>query len=324
MDLRRLRYFVAVAEELSFSRAARRLHMAQPPLSYQIQRFEEELGAQLFDRSKRSIRPTEAGRLLLREAPRLLAHAGQVASMVRRVGQGEVGRLSLGFVPSAANGILPPLLRAFGERYPNVQLSLREVDPDRLLSALRDGGIDVGLLYLPFEGEALESRPISREPFVVALPDTHALAGEPQVTLEALADEPFVLTPRYQGAGLRDKIVAHCRRAGFEPRVVQEAWLMQTTVSLVAGGVGVTMVPASLQNLRRTGVVYKRVEGLPPEVELGVAWRRGDTSPVSKAFLDALDEIVCRGEDGIGEVERKTHGEAEGGHDPSRDPRLHI
>jgi DNA-binding transcriptional LysR family regulator len=151
MNFQRLRYFVAVAEELSFSRAAERLHMAQPPLSYQIKRLEEELGAQLFHRTKRSVRLTDAGRLLLAEARGLLVHAEQTASVVHRVGQGEVGRLTVGFVPSAANRVLPPILRAFGERFPSVELLLREVDPDRLLRALGDGRADVGFLYLPFE-----------------------------------------------------------------------------------------------------------------------------------------------------------------------------
>ena len=297
MNFQRLRYFVVVAEELNFSRAAERLHMAQPPLSYQIKRLEEELGAQLFHRTKRSVRLTDAGRLLLVEARGLLVHAEQTASVVHRVGQGEVGRLSVGFVPSAANRILPPLLRTFGERFPSVELLLREVDPDRLLGSLGDGRVDVGFLYLPFEADSLDSRPVSREPFVAALPDTHPLADEPRVTLEALAEEPFVLTPRYQGAGLRDKIVAHCRRAGFEPRVVQEAWLMQTTVSLVAGGIGVTLVPASLQNLQRTGVVYKQIEGMSPEIELGVVWPRDDPSAVLRAFLGVVEDVTRWGED---------------------------
>jgi DNA-binding transcriptional LysR family regulator len=141
-------------------------------LSYQIKRLEEELGAQLFYRTKRSVRLTEAGRLLLAEARGLLVHAEQTASVVRRVGQGEVGRLTVGFVPSAANRVLPPILRDFGERYPGVELLLREVDPDRLLRALGDGRVDVGFLYLPFDDDSLEFRPVSREAFVAALPDT--------------------------------------------------------------------------------------------------------------------------------------------------------
>jgi DNA-binding transcriptional LysR family regulator len=203
-------------------------------------------------------------------------------------------------------------LRTFGERFPSVELLLREVDPDRLLASLGDGRIDVGFLYLPFGADSLDARPVSREPFVAALPDTHPLADEPRVTLKALAGEPFVLTPRYQGAGLRDKIVAHCRRAGFEPRVVQEAWLMQTTVSLVAGGIGVTLVPASLQNLQRTGVVYKQIEGMSPEIELGVVWPRDDPSAVLRAFLGVVEDVTRWGE-GDAEGERwqtATKGEA--------------
>jgi DNA-binding transcriptional LysR family regulator len=296
MNFQRLRYFVAVAEELNFSRAAERLRMAQPTLSYQIKRLEEELGAQLFYRTKRSVRLTDAGRLLLVEARSLLFHAEQAASVVHRVGQGEVARLRIGFVPSAANRVLPPILRAFGERFPGVELLLREVDPDRLLRALDDGRVDVGFLYLPFKEDSLESRPVSREAFVAALPGTHPLSSEPRVALSALSDEPFVLTPHYQGAGLRDKIVEHCRQAGFEPRVVQEAWLMQTTVSLVSGGIGVTLVPASLQNLQRAGVVYKNVEGLSPEIELGVVWRRSDPSAVLKAFLGVVGDVTFWGE----------------------------
>jgi DNA-binding transcriptional LysR family regulator len=278
MNFQRLRYFVAVAEELSFSRAAERLHMAQPPLSYQIKRLEEELGAQLFHRTKRSVRLTDAGRLLLAEARGLLVHAEQTASVAHHVGQGEVGRLTVGFVPSAANRVLPPILRAFGERFPSVELLLREVDPDRLLRALGDGRADVGFLYLPFEDAMLDSRPVSRE--------------------------TFVLTPRYQGAGMRDKIVEHCRQAGFEPRVVQEAWLMQTTVGLVAGGIGVTLVPASMQNLQRARVVYKYVEGLSPEIELGAVWRRGDPCAVLRAFLGVVGDVTRWGEGEPEEVRR--------------------
>jgi len=296
MNFQRLRYFVGVAEGLNFSRAAERLCMAQPPLSYQMKRLEEELGVQLFHRTKRSVRLTDAGRLALVEARDLLVHAEQTANVVHRVGQGEVGRLAVGFVPSAANRVLPPILRAFSERYPGVELLLREVDPDRLLRGLSDGRVDVGFLYLPFEEDSLDSRPVPRETFVAAVPDTHPLSNEPRVALSALYGEPFVLTPRYQGAGLRDKIVEHCRQAGFEPKVVQEAWLMQTTVSLVAGGIGVTLVPASLQNLQRTGVVYKNVEGLSPEIELGVVWRRGDPSAVLRAFLDVVEDVTHWGE----------------------------
>lgn len=295
MELRHLRYFVAVAEELNFSRAAERLHMAQPPLSAQIKHLEEDLGVRLFDRSRRSVRLTEAGRLLLEEARRLLARLDQNVRMVRRVGKGEVGRLSLGFVPSASNNLLPPLLRLFGERFPDVELYLHEMSPDRLVSSLHDRRIDVGFFYLPFEDAALDFRPVSRESLVVALAETHRLAGEPEVDLRALAGEPFVLPARYGMPGLYGQVMEACRQAGFVPRAVQkEVWLMQTIVGLVAGGIGVALVPASLENLHRKGVVYKTVKALVPTVEMGVVWRRGDVPPVLRAFLGAVGEVSGR------------------------------
>jgi DNA-binding transcriptional LysR family regulator len=292
-DLRRLRYFAAVAEELSFSRAAERLHMAQPPLSYHVRELESELGTKLLDRNRRRVRLTEAGAALLEEAHRLLAQAERTADTVRRVGKGEVGRVSFGFAASASNDVLPPFLLAFGRRYPGIRLTLQEMNPDQQVAALHERTIDVGLLYLPFADGALESRVVRRAPLVAALPEGHPLAGEPQLAVGALSDEPFVLPPRYRVHGLYHLITETCRRAGFVPRAVQEAWLMQTLVGLVAGGMGVALVPASLQNLQRTGVVYKELQGPTPEVEMGLVWRRDDASPVLKSFLEVA-EVVFR------------------------------
>ncbi len=295
MDMRRLRYFVVVAEEQNFSRAAERLHMAQPPLSDQIKRLEQALGVVLFDRSSRGARLTQAGELLLTEARRLLVQADQTAEMVRRVGEGEVGRLTLGFVPSASNSVLPPVLSKFRERYPDVQLYLQEMNPDWLVAGLHEGRIDVSFFYLPFQDRALAHEPVSREPLVVALPETHDLASEDEVDLSDLADQPFVLPARYRMPGLYGQVVSTCRDAGFEPEAVQkEVWLMQTIVALVAGGMGVALVPASLRNLTRAGVVYRPVRGLSPTVEMGVVWRRDERNPVVRSFLEVVNEI-CRG-----------------------------
>jgi DNA-binding transcriptional LysR family regulator len=294
MDLRRLRYFVVVAEEQNFSRAAERLHIAQPPLSDQIKRLEGALGVRLFDRSSRGAHLTEAGELLLTEARRLLVQADQTAEMVRRVGEGEVGRLTLGFVPSASNSVLPPVLSRFRERYPDVQLYLQEMNPDWLVQGLHEGRIDVSFFYLPFEDRALEHEPVSRESLVVALPETHRLATEDEVDLRDLAEDPFVLPARYRMPGLHGQVVQACRQAGFEPEAVQkEIWLMQTIVGLVAGGMGVALVPASLRNLSRSGVVYRAVRGLSPTVEMGVVWRRNEDTPVVRSFLKVVDEICC-------------------------------
>ena len=292
MELRRLRYFVTVAEESSFNRAAQKLHMAQPPLSNQIKQLEKDLGVLLFERTNRGVRTTEAGELLLEEAQRILLQMDQAFSAVRRVGRGEVGRLVLGFVPSASNEVLPSILRVFGERFPAVELFLREMRPDRVVQRLHEKQIDAGFLYLPLDDDSLNIECVSREPLVLALPETHPLASKSQVKLQALAGESFILPARYQRMpGLYGQVTEACRQAGFIPNAVQkDVWLMQTIVGLVAGGTGVALVPASLRNLSRKGVVYKAVHGLSPTVELGMIWRQDDPSVVLNSFLRVARE----------------------------------
>ncbi len=287
MNLQRLRYFVAVAEESSFSRAARRLHIAQPPLSKQIKQLEDELGVLLFERTSRGVRMTGAGELLLEEARRIFVQLDQTARVVRRVGRGEVGRLTLGFVPSASNEVLPPILREFRDRFPGIELFLREMRPDQIVRRLRDRQIDAGVLYLPLEDASLDIGCVSREPLVLALPEAYPLASQDRVELRAVAEEPFILPARYQDMpGLYGQVTEACRQAGFTPNAVQkDVWLMQTIVGLVAGGMGVALVPSSLQNLGRRGVVYKKVQGLSPTVGLGVIWRRDAPSAVLNSFL---------------------------------------
>jgi DNA-binding transcriptional LysR family regulator len=291
MDLRRLRSFVAAAEELSFNRAAQRLRIAQPPLSNQIKQLEEELGVRLFERTSRGVRMTEAGEALLEEARRIFVQVDQTVNLVRRVGYGAVGRLTLGFVPSASNEVLPPILHSFRDRYPDVELFLREMRPDRVVQRLHDKQIDVGFLYLPLDDASLNIECVSREPLVLALAESHPLASKARVELQALAEEPFILPARYPMPGLYGQVTEVCRQAGFVPKAVQkDVWLMQTIVGLVAGGIGVALVPASLRNLHRRGVVYKSVYGLSPTVELGVVWRRDDPGVVLNSFLQAVRE----------------------------------
>lgn len=293
MDLRRLSYFVAVAEEMSFSRAAQRLHVAQPALSNRIKQLEEDLGVLLFKRTSRGVLITEAGTLLLEEARGILAQVDQTVRVVRRVGHGEVGRLALGFVPSASNEVLPPILDTFSNRFPEVELFLREMRPDRIVKRLHDKQIDVGFLYLPLDDALLNIECVSREPLVLALAETHPLGPEPQVELQALAEEPFILPARHQMPGLYGQVTEACRQAGFTPNAVQQdVWLMQTIVGLVAGGRGVALVPASLQNLRRKGVVYKPVYGLSPTVALGMIWRRDASGVVLNSFLQVARESL--------------------------------
>lgn len=298
MELRHLRYFVAVAEEVNFTRAAQRLRIAQPALSSQIKKLEQELGVRLFDRIGRGVRLTEAGRLLLEEARRHFVQIEQTVRVVRETGQGEVGRLSLGFIPAASNDVLPPILREFGRRFPKVELFLHEMMPDQAVQRLHDGRIDVSLVFLPSEDEIVCRKIISREPLVVALPESHPLASEPTVRMRMIADEPFILPAQYSTPSMYGKIMDICLQAGFAPKAAQkEVRLMQTIVGLVAGGMGVALVPASLQNLNRKGVVYKEVQDLDLTVEMGVVWRRDNTTPVLGSFLQVVDELSRRRSD---------------------------
>jgi len=290
VELRHLRYFVAVAEELSFTRAAERLHIAQPPLSTQIRRLEDELGVALFDRSRRAIRLTDAGEVLLGEARRLLAQVEQALKATRNAGVGETGRLTIGFVPSASTTALPEHLRAFRTRYPGVELFLRELPPDQLIAQLHAGALDLCFLYLPFDDERLERVVVAREPLVAALPADHPLAGgRGALPVAALRAEPFVLPARHHMPGLNARVLDACRRAGFEPQPVQEdVWLMQTSLGLVAAGLGVALVPASVRRLNRTGVAFRPLRDAGEEVELGAFWRAEDRAPALRNFVARL------------------------------------
>jgi DNA-binding transcriptional LysR family regulator len=293
MELRHLRYFIAVAEELHFSRAAERLQIAQPPLSQQIQSLEKELGVQLFKRTKRRVQLTEAGQVFLQEARLILTQVEQAIRAAQRASRGEIGSLGVGVNSSATHSILPEILRLFRERFPCVELVLHELASYQQVQGILDNGIDIGFLWLPnVEESALSFMPIWREPVIVALPETHPLADLPEIPLKTLAGEPFVLPPRQLGQGFYSQIISLCQQAGFSPKVRQEAMLMQTIVSLVAGGVGVALVPASLQNLQRVGVVYKTLQGQKLELEMAVVWRPDNSSQVLQEFLQVVREMT--------------------------------
>jgi len=286
VELRHLRYFVAVAEELHFGRAAERLHMSQPPLSMQIRALEGELGVQLFLRTQRRVSLTQAGAVFLGEARQILARTESAMLLAQRASRGEVGDLAVGFVSTADYNVLPPLLREFRTRAPAVRLTLHESTTDRQLADLVDGRIDIGFVLPPVEDPRLAYRTIHREPLVVALPARHPLARKPgKVRLVALAEAPFILFPRPLAPSLYDAVVSFCRSAGFSPHVEQEAVQMQTIVSLVSAEMGVALIPASLRHLGRTGVIYKALLEASPLTEIGLAWRRDDPLATLKVFL---------------------------------------
>jgi len=283
VELRHLRYFVTVAEQLSFAHAAKRLHISQPPLSRQIRALEEELGVSLFARTKRSVALTPTGATLLPEARRLLREADALKDGARHIAAGEVGALALGFIALATYNLLPDLAPEFHRRHPGIKLTLREGTTDGLLAALKQGEIDVGLVLPPVDDASLRYAPLFHDTLMVALPAGRARGGP--ISLKSLAEEPFILFPRKFGSGLYDLIVSFCTRTGFSPRIEQEAIQMQTIVSLVAAGMGIALVPASLQNMRRAGVAYRPLTERSPVIEIGVAWRAADKAPAVRAFV---------------------------------------
>ncbi len=286
IDLRRLRYFVAVAETLHFGRAATRLHISQPPLSRQIQQLEREIGTLLLRRNKRHVELTDAGAHLLVDARRILVDAEQLAERTRRAATGAIGQLTLGFISAVDYSILPGVLRAYRESYPGVTLDLRELTSDIQLRELRTSRIDVGMLLTPVDDASLTTLPLLREPLVAAIPASDPLARRGRlVSLTALALRPFILFPHSNAPGLHDMIVDFCRSAGFTPRVAQEAVQLQTIISLVSAGLGVALVPASLMDLRRSGVVYRQLQQLSPQFTVALAWRRDNSNVCVANFV---------------------------------------
>lgn len=282
---------MALAETLHFRRAAERLGIAQPALSQQIQQLESELGVRLVDRTRRRVALTEAGRVFLGRARASLADAAEAARLAQLAGRGELGHLSVGFVTSALYGVFPEVVRVFRERYRHVHLTLHELPANEQTRALRAGRIQVSFLRPPIDEAGLDVRIIMREPWMAALPTSHPLAARRRVSLRALAGEPFLLFPRELAPGLYDQLIAMCQSAGFSPRIVQEAQ-MHTIVSLVAAGIGVSLVPATLENLSRRGLVYRKLSGSTQRLELAVASRREDRSPLLTSFLNIVREVA--------------------------------
>jgi DNA-binding transcriptional LysR family regulator len=291
IELRQLRYFVSVAEELHFGRAAARLHMTQPPLSQAILALEQLLGTPLFDRNRRGVALTAAGAALLPEARRLLAQAGELPALVQRAASGATGKLALAFVSSADYSVLPPFLRAYRAAWPQVQITLQEATSDLQLDDLLNGRVDAGLLIPPLPDKAkaeLDYLPVLNEPLILAAPaDLPALRGVQAADLRTLT-LPLIIFPRHISPSLYDAILAVFGSAGITPAIGQEAIQMQTIVSLVSAGMGIALVPQSVSNLRRPGVAYLPLVQATPLVETGLAWRRDNASPVLKGFLELM------------------------------------
>lgn len=294
MELRHLRYFVVVAEELSFTRAAQKLFIAQPPLSQQIRKLESELGVTLFDRTKRTVSLTRAGEAFLEETRRVLEQVERAVTTTRRVGRGEIGQLNVGFTGPALNSVLPRVLGAFRHHYPEVNLELHELRTVEQVEALTEGHLHVGLLNPPVEVDTLVLEILHREGLVVVLPETHKLAsGMPgPIPLRALSGEPLILFPRRIGPKLFDEIIGMFRGASLDPNVVQEIVPQQTILALVALGFGITLLPSSVENVGRRGLIFRALVEPTPEVEVAVAWRAGATHPALRSFLQVVRSVT--------------------------------
>jgi DNA-binding transcriptional LysR family regulator len=295
MELRHLRYFVAVAEERHFGRAAERLGISQPPLSQQIQSLERELGTQLFHRIPRRLELTNAGEVLLEEARWILARAEQAIRNVERAGRGELGKLCIGFTFAASfNAFVPATIRSFQETYSGVSVTLREADSTALCRALLEGDADAAFIRPPSsDPERIQLDALFDEDMLVALPTGHPLEKSTVVPLAALSDQPFILYPRRLAATVYDDIIAGCREAGFTPIVVQEAPQVSSTINLVAAGIGVSLVPASMQQIHTQGVTYRPLRGNPLHAPLSLASRRGEIAEPVRRFI-ALVRAAAR------------------------------
>lgn len=293
MELRHLRYFVAVAEELHFTRAAERLGIKQPPLSSQIRQLEHEMGAPLFHRLTRGVELTEAGALLLIEARQILDQVEQTKAGVQSRARGETGHIHLGFAGATYfQPLVPAVIRAYREHYPSVVLSPEQSNTPQLVAGLRSGEIDIAFVRPPIsDDEGLAIEPLVEEPMLIVLPASHPRAGDHSMPLEALARETLILFPRAIGPGLYDAVIASCQRAGFSPKLGQEAPQISAIVHMVAAGFGVSIVPQSIKQIHAEGIVFLGIDGDAPRTPISLAYRQDDHSTVVRNFVALVRRI---------------------------------
>lgn len=291
MELRHLRCFLAVAEELHFGRAARRLNLSQPPVSRQIRDLEAEMGVPLFTRDRRRVALTREGHLLVTEARRALAGAERFERVARQLRDGERGLLRVGYVHSALYGAVPAILRAYRQESPRVELVIRELVTSELVRSLLDDDIDVAFVRPPVSEPALDLLVLREEPLVAAVPADHPAARMPALRLADLAADPFVVFPRALGPGFWDLIVHACGAAGFSPRILYEASEIHTMVGLVAAGSGVALVPEPVRRLALDGVRYVPLQDPRPALRLALVWHREWYPPTLERFVEVAREM---------------------------------
>lgn len=292
MELRQLQYFLVVAEELNFSRAAARLQMSQPPLSRQILQLEQEIGIELFRRTKRRVELTDAGKVFLAETRQILSQVEQSVQLAQRANRGEIGRLIVGFEGSSTYDVIPMSLKVYRERFPEVDLIVYAMTTEEQIQALLENRISIGFVVSPLNDKKLTIEIILREALILAICESHSLVRRNEVRVKELEGESFIMFQRNRGCGLYDQVIAVCQRAGFSPRVIQEADEMQVILGFVAAGLGITLLSASVQQFQRPGVVYRTLRPSTPKVNLALAWRRDDPSAVLQAFIEVVREFT--------------------------------
>jgi DNA-binding transcriptional LysR family regulator len=292
MELRRFRYFVAVAEELHFRRAAERLHLAQPALSQQVRKLEVELGVELLHRTKRGVALTAAGTVFLDEARRLLRQADEAARTARNARTGAAGRLRLGHVADAVPAIVPRAIAAFASRYPEVEIVPETAPARRAVEDVRTGRLDLAVVGLPLPTTDLKVTPLAVESTVVAVPDRHLLSGRPMIALRSLAETPLILLPRATNPAFHDAVIAGCRAAAISPTLIDTAESqVEHALVLVASGMGVALLPASVADRYKTvGVSFRPLAPPAPTIEL-VLVARPEPAALIAGFLRVVREL---------------------------------
>jgi DNA-binding transcriptional LysR family regulator len=294
VELRHLRYVIAVAEELHFGRAAQRLKMSQPPLSQQIRQIEDQLGIRFFQRTKRNVELTVAGRAFVDEARLILEHVDRAMKVAVRAHRGEIGHLTIGTVTSTDSGfyrVLVDILQRFAGRYPEVHLTLRTLSVAQQMQDMHDGRLDVGFVTLPIHDPLLTVRKVRGEPLVAALPENHALCRQSFLSAKDMAREPHILCPRNVSPGYFDLIIGYFQRTHCSPNIVHEGDNIYTSLALVAAGLGIGLFPASLLDVKRKGIVVRQLRPPVPHIEMGAAYRRDRQSAALKLFLDLVKQV---------------------------------
>lgn len=292
IELRQLRYFLAVAEELNFTRAAARIGIAQPPLSQQIIALEAQLGAQLFVRSRRAVSLTREGEAFVAYARRIINATQTAAEVIQSISRGEDGPLSIGAIFSSIYLVAPVLLPVFSQRFPNVRLQLQEMTISQQVAALNEEQIDVGILRGPVAMPGIETLELFEEPFVAVVPASSPLAKRKTLTVREIANEPLIRVYPSANRDYSRLMLASLSDAGYTLNVVQEVMDTHTLIGLVAAGFGISMVPASLRKIHIDGISYVEIEGDTPTTTLQLAWRSDSPSPILKHFIAAALELA--------------------------------